>query len=379
MKIVLIGTTAESMINFRETLIKSIVSLDNEVFCLAIDYDEEQKEKIKKLGATPIQYQLSRSGLNPFIDIKNTLKLAKQLNNIEPNIVLSYFSKPSIYGSFAAKLAKIPKIFAMLEGLGFCFTLQEKGISWKRIFLKSIQVLLYRITLPKINGLILLNPDDKIDLVDKYKINVKTFVLGGIGLNLNDYKFAFIPKKNNISFIFIARLLKEKGIFEYINAAKIVKKKYPEATFNVLGNIDFSNPGSISKEQLDELNNSGIITYPGFVNNVNEWLKNSDVFVLPSYYREGVPRSTQEAMAIGRPIITTNVPGCKETVHDGKNGFLVPPWSAEILAEKMIFFIKYPEYIERMGLESYKIARKKYDCHKVNKKLINILGIDNSL
>lgn len=373
MRIILIGTTADSMINFRKTLIKEMSESNHEVFCFAIDYNKEQKDKIKKLGATPVDYILSRSGLNPFSDIKNTIKLSSKIKDIKPDIVLSYFSKPSIYGSWAAKLAKTPNIFAMLEGLGFCFTSQKEGKDWKKIFLRRIQILLYKITFPRINGLILLNKDDETDLIKKNNINVKTFILGGIGLDLNEYPYTPINKNNKISFIFIARLLREKGIFEYINAAKIIKIKYPETTFNVLGAIDSENPGGIKLEQLEELKNTGIINYPGFVKNVNEWLNNSDIFVLPSYYREGIPRSTQEAMAIGRPIITTNVPGCKETVHEGKNGFLVSPWSAEDLAEKMIFFIENPDLIEKMGQESYHIAKTKYDCHKVNYNLMRIL------
>ncbi len=167
MRIILIGTTADSMINFRETLIKEMSKSNHEVFCFAIDYNEKQKDKIKKLGATPVDYILSRSGLNPFSDIKNTIKLSNKIKDIKPDIVLSYFSKPSIYGSWAAKLAKIPNIFAMLEGLGFCFTSQKEGKDWKKIFLRRIQILLYKITFPRINGLILLNKDDETDLIKK--------------------------------------------------------------------------------------------------------------------------------------------------------------------------------------------------------------------
>ncbi|WP_416778525.1 glycosyltransferase family 4 protein [Xenorhabdus budapestensis] len=374
MKIILIGTTAESMINFRGTLIKKMSESNHEVFCFSIDYNKKQKGEIRKLGAIPIDYKLSRSGLNPFSDINNTIKLLRIIRDIKPDIVLSYFSKPSIYGSWAAKLAKTPKIFAMLEGLGYCFTSQKEGKEWKKLFLRKVQIYLFKITLPKINGLILLNKDDEIDLIKNNNISVKTFILDGIGLDLNEYPYSSPRKNKGISFIFIARLLKEKGIFEYISAAKIVKRKHPKITFNVLGAIDPENPGGIKPEQLEELKKTEIINYRGFVTNVSEWLSNSDIFVLPSY-REGLPRSTQEAMATGRPIITTNVPGCKETVYEGKNGFLIPPWSAEALAEKMIFFIENPDQIEKMGLESYYIARKEYDCHKINVSLMNILGI----
>ncbi len=363
------------MINFRESLIKELISLKHDVYCFCIDYNTTGENKIKELGATPINYRFNRSKLNPCSDIINTFKLKKLISSISPDIVLSYFSKPSIYGSLAAKLAHVPKRFAMLEGLGYTFTEQKNGLHWRTKLIQKIQIVLYKISLSTTHGLILLNKDDKSDLIEKYNIKVRTLILGGIGLNLKNYEFTPIIKKNNISFIFVARLLKEKGIYEYIDAAKIVKKKYPGTIFHVLGGLDTDNPGGIKKEQLDELNNTGIINYPGFVINVNEWIKISDVFVLPSYYREGLPRSTQEAMSIGRPVITTNCPGCKETVNDGINGFLIPPWSPDMLAEKMIYFIENPEHIEIMGLKSYEIAKNNYDSKIVNEKLLKYMKI----
>ena len=154
-----------------------------------------------------------------------------------------------------------------------------------------------------------------------------------------------------------------------------MKEKYPSVKFTVLGSIDKESLGSLKEEELESLVKTNIIEYPGHVSNVSEWIEKSSVFVLPSYYREGVPRSTQEAMAIGRAVITTDVPGCRETVVDGVNGFLVPKWNPEALAEKMIYFIKNPEKTQVMGTESYKIAVEKFDAEKVNQRLVNILGL----
>ena len=195
-----------------------------------------------------------------------------------------------------------------------------------------------------------MNPDDKTDLLVKYNIKAKQVnILGGIGLELDKYPYSEVDItriSNRVKFLFIGRLLKEKGIHEFIGAAKLVKKKYPDAIFTVLGAIDKSNLGAITEEELNQLINSGVIEYPGSVNNVSEWITHHDVFVLPSY-REGVPRSTQEAMAIGRAIITTDVPGCRETVENGVNGFLVNKWDINELAEKMIFFIEPEKYCKR--------------------------------
>lgn len=375
MVITLIGTTASSFYGFRADLIRTLLKKGYQVYAFTSEYTAEDLKKIEKLGATPITYTLNRSGLNPFADIIATYRLSKKIKKIQPDLVFSYFSKPVIFGTLAAKLAQVPRVIGMLEGLGYTFTEQPEGLSKKTQLIKKIQVFLYKIALPQLDQLIFLNPDDPKDLIERYAINVKNIeVLGGIGLNLEHYKYStnFIP---DISFIFIARLLAEKGIHDYIKAAKIVKEKYPSVKFTVLGAIDKEALGSLKEEELESLVKTNIIEYPGHVSNVSEWIENSSVFVLPSYYREGVPRSTQEAMAIGRAIITTDVPGCRETVVDSVNGFLVPKWDHEALAEKMIYFIEHPEQVRLMGAESYKIAVEKFDADKVNQKLMNILGL----
>lgn len=374
-KILIIGTVASSFYGFRAELIESLIELDYSVYAFTSEFGKNELEKIEKLGAIPISYKLNRGGVSPLADVKSTLDLAKAIKSINPDIVFSYFVKPVIFGTLAAKIAQVPKIVGMLEGLGYSFTEQPEGISRKAKIIKSIQIVLYKVALPKLDDLIFLNLDDPQDLVKKYSIKVKNIhVLGGIGLDLESYNYQSPPNTNIINFLFIGRLLKGKGIHEFISATKLVKKDYPNAKFTVLGAIDEANPGALKKYELDQLISSGIIDYPGHVDNVTDWIANSHVFVLPSY-REGVPRSTQEAMAIGRPIITTDVPGCRETVIDGVNGFLVEKWNPEALAKKMVYFIVNPEQIEKMGLESYKIAKEKYDAHKVNKRLLKILGI----
>lgn len=375
MKVVFIGTVASSFYGFRADLIRAMREKQYTVYAFTSEYTDSDLKKIESLGAIPVTYELNRGGLNPLSDIVATYKLSKKIREIQPDLVFSYFSKPVIFGTIAAKLAKVPKIVGMLEGLGYTFTEQPQGLSKKTEFIKNIQILLYKFALPHLDKLIFLNPDDPKDLLDKYKIKLKKIdILGGIGLNLNTYQFSN-KYPDEVTFIFIARLLAEKGINDYIHAAKIVKNKYPNTKFIVLGAIDKEALGALTESELQSLIKTNIIDYPGHVNNVSEWIENSSVFVLPSYYREGVPRSTQEAMAIGRAVITTDVPGCRETVEHGVNGFLVPKWNPAALAEKMIYFIEYPEQIEKMGYESYKMAQDKFDAEKVNQRLLNILGL----
>jgi len=376
MKVLFISTIASSFYGFRADLIGTILKQGHEVYAFTSEYTAEDLKKIEQLGAIPVTYELNRGGLNPFLDIIATYKLSKKIKKIKPDLVFSYFSKPVIFGTIAAKLAKVPRVIGMLEGLGYTFTEQPEGLSKKTQLIKRIQVFLYKIALPQLDKLIFLNPDDPLDLIDKHTIGIKkNEVLGGIGLNLKEYPYQPITIiQQPINFLFIGRLLKEKGIHDFLAAAKIVKEKYPETKFTVLGAIDSHNLGALTQSELHELISSNIIHYQGHVNNVKDWIANSHIFVLPSY-REGVPRSTQEVMAIGRAVITTDVPGCRETVQNGVNGFLVPKWNPKALAEKMIYFIEHPEQIEKMGYESYKIAQDKFDVDKVNQRLLNILGL----
>lgn len=372
-KITIIVNEVSTLLHFRKDLILDLVSLGYEVFCLAEGYTNDTEDIIRKWGAIPITHNLKRSNLNPFIDIIEIIKIRKILKAIAPDIVLTCFVKPVIFASLAAKLAGVKKRVGMLEGLGYAFTHspQDKGLKYKLV--KFFQVQLYRIALPTLDKVLFLNPDDKKDLIDKYSIYIKSSdILGGIGVNLDEYFYVEQSIKKGISFVFLGRLLREKGIFEFLEAAKKVKEIYPQTKFFVLGQIDDQNPSSISIDNLQEYIDKNIIIYPGYIKNISQFIKDINVFVLPSY-REGVPKSTQEAMAMGKVIITTDVPGCRETVVDGVNGFIVPPFSSTALVEKMIYLIENNHLLHKMGYKSREIAESNYDVKKVNQRLIRIL------
>jgi glycosyltransferase involved in cell wall biosynthesis len=374
MKIALISQNASpGLLIFRVDFIRYLVSLGHSVYCFALDYTDKSKAIVEGLGAIPVDYTLSKTGLNPIKDCLDTFSLSKKLKEIKPDVVFSFFVKPSIYGTLAAWLAGVPRRIAMLEGLGYIHTPSETGMSLKKRVLQFFHGVLSTLGYSVADEVLFLNPDDPKDLSRKSWLNQeKLRVIGPIGLDLAKYPYSPVPQNRSVRFIFIARLLAEKGIFEYIAAARLVRERFSEVQFVVLGGLDPDNPAALSTSQLKSVIDEGVIVYPGHVNNVHEWIADSHVFVLPSY-REGFPRSTQEAMAVGRAVITTDVPGCRETVIDGVNGFLVSPWNPQALAEKMIYLIEHPEEIRRMGDESHRIAVEQYDVHKINPVLASIV------
>ncbi|MCL1886918.1 MAG: glycosyltransferase family 4 protein, partial [Betaproteobacteria bacterium] len=221
---------------------------------------------------------------------------------------------------------------------------------------------------------ILLNSDDQTDLMKMKLIDPsRTMLISGIGVDLSFFQNTPAVKEP-VTFILIARMLREKGIYDFVHAARILRETYPKTRFLLVGGTD-ANPGSIKEAELSQWHNEKIVDWARQVSDVRPYLRQSSVFVLPSYYREGLPRSTQEAMAMGRPVITTNSPGCRDTVIDGKNGFIVPVRSPDALVKAMERFIKSPDLIESMGRESRELAEQHYDVNKINRKILSILDI----
>lgn len=376
MKICLVSqNVSPGLLIFRRDLIIRLVSLGHEVYAFACDYNRDTISEVEALGAKAVQYSLAKTGLNPFLDIADCFKLRTKFKEIKPDLVFSFFVKPSLYGTLAAALANVPRRVAMLEGLGYIHTVTADKLSWKKRILRRVHGALSTFAYYFADSIIFLNDDDPRDLarvayIDKSRIKV----LGPIGLNLESFPFSEVSLSSKVRFIFIARLLKEKGVEEFIDAARVLRGKTPNVEFVVLGGLDPSNPSSITEADLDALIKENIIIYPGYVSNVVDWIKGAHVFVLPSY-REGFPRSTQEAMAIGRAVITTDVPGCRDTVVNGVNGFLVQRGSSSDLIQKMLRFVDSPELITSMGLQSHKLAVERFDVHKVNNDLIRFLGV----
>lgn len=368
-KIVIISHYSPSLINFRGDLIRAMVELGHEVVCLGPEAGF--KQPLQELGADFRQIPLRRTGLNPLKDVKTLFSLRKVLKEIKPDIVFSYTVKPIVYGSIAAHMAGVRQMYAMITGLGYVFI----GQTFKQRLLTQIVAFLYRRGLKYNQVVFFQNPDDLHLFVSKSIVpkTAKPVLVNGSGVNIE--KFAFAPPKlSPVTFLLIARLIKDKGILEYVEAARLLKQKYPDARFQLLGPLDI-NPAAITQEQLERWTKEGIIEYLGKTNDVRPYIADASVFVLPSFYREGTPRSVLEAMSMGRPIITTDAPGCRETVIDGKNGFLVPVKDIDALKSAMEKFIQEPDLISQMGKQSRIIAEEKYDVRKVNRAILQEMGL----
>lgn len=378
MKFLLICSFLPSIINFRGKLLEAIAAKGYEIHILAPDTDQFQEDfqMLTKLGYHIHNIPMQRAGTNPIADAKTLKSLYTTIKAIKPDYVLSYTIKPVIYGTLAARMAKVPHIFAMITGLGYAFqTADNQAPSTTQKLIYS----LYKKALPNCEKIIFQNPDD-LALFRHLRLmpdNFPTVLVNGSGVNLTHFEVIDLPhdQQGNVktSFLLIARLLKDKGVLEYIEAAKIIKQQYPNIEFHLVGWMD-ENPNAITQAQLDDWVNQGIVRFWGKLDDVRPAIAACSVYVLPSY-REGTPRTVLEAMAMGRAIITTNAPGCKETVVEGVNGFLVPVKAVKQLADAMEKFILERNLVIEMGKASRKIVVEKFDVNKVNQTMLIEMGL----
>lgn len=374
-KIALISSTAFSVINFRGPLISRLLAHGITVYALAPDYDEETRRAVVALGAEPVDISLERAGMRLFRDFGDFIRLVVLLRKLRPDAVLGYFIKPVIYGSLAAALADVPRRFSLVAGLGYVYTPGGGRDTFGRRVLRWIVSFLYQQAFRVCTRVFFQNNEDLAYFVERGLLSPeKALRLNGTGVDLELLQPSPLAK-GSITFLLMARLLAEKGIREYVEAARLVKAEHPDCRFVLLGGLD-PNPGGLSRSEVEAWVHEGVIEWQGHVDEVRPWISQACVYVLPSYYREGVPRSTQEAMAMGRPVITTDAIGCRETVEDGVNGFLVPVRDSDALAEAMLRFIDNPELIEPMGKESRRLAEEKFDVHKINAEILKGMGIN---
>ena len=369
-KIAIVSPDDFTLVNFRGHLIDDFLSLGVEVHVLAPPPNEGVFAFLKEKGVFCHSLPLKRTGQNPFQDLRYYAFLKRFFKKYHFHKVLAYGVKPIIYTGWSLQNPRT-KFYALITGLGYVFGKPKRRLQF--LYFKGIHFL-YQKALQKAHKVIFQNLDDKALFERKSLVDAaKTYRVNGSGVDLSYYK-AELPKTKPFSFLMVSRLLIDKGIVEYLQASAILQQKYPNVKFYLLGAKE-AHPNAVDVKVIEKYQKNGVIHYLGECKDVRPIVEAfGSVHVLPSN-REGVPRANLEAMSMQRPIITTNSPGCKDTVIDGFNGFEVPVQSVDALVEAMEKFISNPELLREMGQNSRKLAAARFDVHQVNAQMLGIMDL----
>ncbi len=360
-KILLICSASIDVMNFRRGLIEALKRENYEISVIA--FDELRRADIEALGVRFFCVADKNRGLNPFRILSLKGKYAKIVREVKPDVVFTFALKPNTFGVAAAKKAGVENIYSMVEGAGDVFI--NNSLKWKII--RKVVCALYKRSFRYSKKVFFLNEDDKAEFISRKLVKpTQCEIVHGIGVDLE--RFAFSPITNDRTFLMVARMLKTKGVMEYCQAARLVKRKYPDATFNYLGA-----EGTVKVADIQEYIDDGSVCYLGTTTDVRPYLNDCTAMILPSSYREGLPMSIMEAEATGRVIITTDNVGCRDTVKDGYNGFLVEVHDVEKTAERAIWLIEHFEETVRMGENSRTFAQEHFDKEKINRQLLETI------
>ena len=372
-KVLVIGSLAESLVNFRGDLLRALAHAGHEVIAAAPAGPAWVDGALAKWQVRRIVLPLRRTGTNPVHDLGFLRTLLGLIRAERPYAVLTYTVKPVIYGLLAARTAGVPRRVALITGLGFSFL--EARSAAQSVLQRAIRWL-YRRALQGADVVLFQNRDDEEVFRSRGLLRPRQDVrlVAGSGVNLERYAARPLPAGRR-RFLMIARLLVEKGVQEYLEAAARLRAARPDVSCDLIGPLE-DHPAAVSAQQIQQAVRSGAVVYHGAVRDVRPHLAAAHVYVLPSY-REGTPRTVLEAMATGRPIITTDAPGCRETVIPGRNGALVSVADSEALFREMLRFADFDDAeLSRMGTASREIAEAKFDVRKVNAEIIAALALD---
>ena len=371
-KVLISCSAAKSLLKFRGKLIEELLKENTVYVFTPVVQDPKLRTTLQDMGLIIHENTLNRNNISIVSDLRYILSLAKVIRKVNPDVFFAYTFKPVIFGSVVASLLNVKTKTAMLTGLGYNFA--DTGKS----FAKSITQTLLKYSL-KFNRnlkIIFQNEDDLQELRSRNIIDGRseTYVVNGSGVDLSFYQYSE-PNINPVRFLLISRLIKAKGVEEFLEAAKIIHQKYPEVRFSVVGSFDDKQIDSINHDLFKEITTSNFIDFTGWVEDVRPFIEESSVVVLPSY-REGTPRSILEGMSMGRAVITTDTAGCRQTVNSNPeltNGRLIKVKSSADIVSAMEYFILNPKEIIRLGLNGRAYAEEKYDVDKVNKDMLQIL------
>ncbi len=374
MKIAVVASWPRSLLNFRGPLLSAMAKGGHEVIAFGPVAPTPILDRLRSLGLSGYRaIPLDRAGMNPVRDLGTVMKLVAEFRSLRPDLVFAYTAKPVVYGSLAARVARVPRVFPLITGLGYAFT-DQGDLGMRRRLLNRVLTELYRLALGSATAVFFQNRDDRelfleLGLVPRHG---RAVVTHGSGVDLEHFALA-APRVAPLVFLQLGRLLHAKGVREYVEAAELVARRHPDLRFRFVGGGAFDSPDLIPASTVARWA-AGPVEFTDWVEDVRSCVAEASVYVLPSY-REGTPRSVLEAMAMGRAIVTTDVPGCRDTVQDGVNGFLVPPRDSRALARAFERFVERPELVAEMGQQSRRLAEERFDVHRVNAQMLEVMGI----
>jgi glycosyltransferase involved in cell wall biosynthesis len=368
-RIVVVGAYPQSLVNFRGDLLKALVAAGHDVTAMSAEAAPDEIARLADIGVAFRSFPIFRNTISPVTDLQTWRALRAAFRLLKPDVVLAYTIKPVIWSGFALKGTSRPRFYALVTGLGFAF----QGDGLVRRSLRQLVIRLYRSALARASRIIFQNTDNRDAFVSRQIVAMeKCAIVNGSGVHLDRFDVSPLPE-TGVVFLTMGRLLGDKGFREFAEAAQRVKAAYPDAVFRLVGQEDPS-PDGIRQSEIRAWVAAGWLEHIDWTSDVRPLLRECHVYVLASYH-EGMPRTVLEAMAMGRPILTTDVPGCRDTVVAGENGYLIPERNAAALAERMIWFIEHRDQWARMGARSRALAEDRFDVHKVNGALLRIMEL----
>lgn len=369
MKVAVLSSFTTSLFWFRIDMMKSFQKAGCEVLAVGDGPESEWSDRFAELGIRYRSIAVQRNGTNPIRDLTTFRALYSLLKEEKPDKIFAYQAKTVIYGGIAARLNGIREFYPLIAGVGSVFL----GDSPKQKLIRSILVEEYKLGMRYAPKVFFQNRDD-LKVFTDYKIlpEHKAVMLHGSGVNVEKFKPTPLPEKPG--FLCISRLIRDKGVVEYLEAARKLHKLRPEMQCVLVGPFD-TNPSAIQPEELQSYIDDGSVAYVGEQKDVQPFLHECTAYVLPSYH-EGTPKTVLEAMACGRPTITTDAPGCRETVTDGVNGYLVPVKDIDAIVHAMEMILDDPEKNAEMAMAARRIAEDVYDVHKINLKIRQTMRIE---
>ncbi|MBI3558181.1 MAG: glycosyltransferase family 4 protein [Deltaproteobacteria bacterium] len=370
-KALLVSNTGWYLYNFRRPLARGLRAAGVEpVFVAPAD---KYLEKLRLEGYRCIEINMDRAGVNPFTELRTLLALVAIYRGEKPVVVHHFTIKCVVYGSLAANISGAHAVINAITGLGHVFVSKE----WKAFLVRPLVLPLYRLLLKQERGRVIFQNFEDLAVFQTHNLIVpeRTVLIRGSGVDLSRFSPRARRDKSREVVLLVARLLAEKGIQEFVEAARLLRQRGSKAVFQIAGDRDPGNPSSISEPQLALWKAEGIVEFLGHVEGIEALIAEATLVVLPSY-REGLPRTLLEAAAMGKPIVTTDVPGCREVVQDGQNGYLVPLKDVKAFANAIAKVLENPQLGQQMGERGRKKVVAEFDEKQV---IAATLGVYKSL